>query len=166
MVLSLCWLYCYQPKNSKQEQKGRPVDYFKIAILSEQRNIDWVFDDAKPIKLSPKNLEDIEILLADCIRSYNLEKEEAMKDANSITPKSGVVPNNDIIVLAEYYRQYVAVTNKEGEIEVWINCLCDVSNSDWKDEVMIVFDGGKCYFSLKINLTKHEYYALMVNGHG
>jgi len=69
-----------------------------------------------------------------------------------------------VIDLKKYKRQYIAVINSKGEKEVWVNCFCDTWKKNWRKELIFVLDGGNCYFNLKINLTKGEYYDLMVNG--
>jgi len=35
----------------------------------------------------------------------------------------------------------------------------------WKNDLMIVDDGGNCYFNLKVNLTNKTYSELMINGY-
>jgi hypothetical protein len=76
--------------------------------------------------------------------------------------KSAVIENN--IDLKRYKRQYVAVINNKGEKEIWINFFCNDWYMDWKKEIIIVKDGGDCFFNLKINLTTRKYYDLMING--
>ena len=67
----------------------------------------------------------------------------------------------------KFYKQFIAVINSKGEKEVWINCCCTVyDRSDWKTEVLLVMDGGSCFFNLKINLSKNTVYDLMINGAG
>ena len=58
-----------------------------------------------------------------------------------------------------------ACYNKEKII--YINCFCyimDLYADQWKTELIMVDDGGNCYFNVKANLDKNEYYELMVNG--
>jgi hypothetical protein len=63
-----------------------------------------------------------------------------------------------------YKKQLVAVTNKDGDKEVWVNCFCDTLNKNWRKEILLVQDGGRCYFNFKINLTQNKCYHLIVNG--
>lgn len=58
----------------------------------------------------------------------------------------------------------MAALNKKGEKEVWINCFCVDVRRDWKKQIVEVYDGGNCFFNLKINLNKSQYYELSVNG--
>ena len=63
-----------------------------------------------------------------------------------------------------YRKQIIAVKNKKGEKEVWVNCFCDTWNSNkWKTDILVVDDGGNCYFHLKINLTTKKYFDFVVN---
>ncbi|WP_375562126.1 hypothetical protein ACE193_06135 [Bernardetia sp. OM2101] len=68
------------------------------------------------------------------------------------------------IEIGDYYRQYIVVKNKLGEKEVWINCFCRNTESNWRQEIVQVKDGGSCYFNLKINLSKKQHYNFRVNG--
>jgi hypothetical protein len=47
---------------------------------------------------------------------------------------------------------------------VWINCFCNYEELDWKKSMVFVKYGGKCYFNLRVNLSRGTYYDLMVNG--
>jgi hypothetical protein len=58
------------------------------------------------------------------------------------------------------------VINQEGEKEIWINFFCNEWESvGWKTDLMIVLDGGNCYFNLKVNLTNKTYSELIINGY-
>lgn len=66
-----------------------------------------------------------------------------------------------------YRTQLIAVRNKNGEKEVWVNSFCEIWGGErWKTQIMSVDDGGSCYFNFKINLTTKKYYNLEVNGTG
>ncbi len=62
-------------------------------------------------------------------------------------------------------RQYVPVINKNGEKEVWINFFCGVHHNEWRNDIVVVFDGGNCYFNVKVNLAHMKYYDLIINGY-
>jgi hypothetical protein len=67
---------------------------------------------------------------------------------------------------AEYFKQCIAVKNSENEIIVWVNCLCKrtQSSKNYLYNIIYVNDGGDSFFSVKINLTKRDYFDLFVNG--
>lgn len=131
------------------------TDTSKYAIIPFAIADDWLFPESKPSTLILNDIKDIEILLKQCIDNYNTEL------------KQKKINIDDTINLVSYKRQYIAVINKKGEKEVWINCFCnDTYNppkSDWTKELIIVYDGGKCYFNLKINLATKKYYDIIVN---
>jgi hypothetical protein len=54
--------------------------------------------------------------------------------------------------------------NTKGDKEVWVNCFCRNAVGNWKEELILVQDGGNCYFQLKVNLNTKKYYEFTVNG--
>jgi hypothetical protein len=68
--------------------------------------------------------------------------------------------------LDEYKFQFVPVVNVRGEKIVWINAFCDAFGTDWKKHIVVVMDGGNCYFKAKINLTTKQVFELGTNGAG
>lgn len=124
----------------------------------------WEFKDCKPAKLTKADLIEIEKLLRTCIDDYNPEQERQYNETKTKDPNLKINVKDFIIDLKKYKRQYYAVTNSKGEKEVWVNCFCDTWKKNWRKELIFVLDGGNCFFNLKINLTKGEYYDLMVNG--
>jgi hypothetical protein len=54
--------------------------------------------------------------------------------------------------LSMYKRQYVAVINRKGQKEVWVNFFCEAPEY-WRRGTVDVVDGGACYLQLYINLT-------------
>ncbi|MBS1753075.1 MAG: hypothetical protein JST34_03410 [Bacteroidetes bacterium] len=133
----------------------QPVDTSLIAIIPFDKSRDWLFDKTySPSTLTKSDIEKIERLMTDCIDKYNNKLSSDNKQYFSID-----------LTKEKYKRQYVAVINKNGDKEVWINCLCQTHGNDWKTSIIMVDDGGNCYFNLKINLTKDKCYDLGVNGH-
>ena len=112
------------------------------------------FPGSKPTTLTKIDLSDIDILVKQSIDNYN--------------SKQNKEDINNCIKLPEYKRQYIAVINKKGEKEVWVNCFCNTGGKNWKKEIIHTDedDGGKCFFNLKINLTTKKYYDLFVDGKG
>ena len=65
-----------------------------------------------------------------------------------------------------YSKQCVATKNRNDEIEVWINCACSgIAKESFKYFIGAVYDGGHCFFRLKINLTTKECFDVVVNGY-
>lgn len=140
------------------------IDTSSIAIIQFDTTHHWLFDNAKPTDLNQTDLKEIERILIACISNYNPEQKKQFEEFSTEYPNLYFQLTDFIIELEEYKRQYVPVINKNGEKEIWINCFCNTWDMNWRKELIIVDDGGNCYFRLKINLTKNEYYDFMVNG--
>jgi hypothetical protein len=167
-ILTICLTSCGQTKtetnNQEQNQNVYTVDTSVVAILPFDTTQYWVFKDSKPTDLTNDDLLKIEKILNKCIYDYNPDQERQFKEINDKHPEYKLDKKNFTIDLTRYKRQYVAVINSKGEKEVWVNCFCNTWNKNWKTNLIMVHDGGNCYFNLKINLTTGQYYELMVNG--
>ena len=125
-----------------------------IAMIPFDSKSTSPFDNnCRQATLTSDDFKDLDSLLSSCITNHNNSLEEIRKDQKID------------LINTTYYKQLIPVINKEGEKEVWVNCFCNTWNSDrWKTKIMIVDDGGNCYFRLKINLTSKKCYELIVNG--
>jgi len=103
------------------------------------------FKNAKPATLSAAEIRQIEKLTNTAIDAYNSNDKWEQIDK-------------------QYKIQLVPVINAKGEKEVWVNCLCYTVGINWRKSLANVDDGGSCFFNLKINLSKAQYYELEVNG--
>jgi hypothetical protein len=139
------------------------IDTSKYAILkfetTDQRN----FTNAKSTDINFDEIIEIEKLLSKCIEKYILEKQKRYGKLCKENPDFKFDKSEFVIDLTKYKRQIIAVTNDKGEKEVWVNCFC-INADYWKKEIVTVFDGGQCFFNLKINLTTKKYYDFNVNG--
>jgi hypothetical protein len=106
------------------------------------------FYKVKPTTLSMAEVNDMEQLIDSSYQDYNTHNPYWQL----VTPLSG------------YKRQYVAVINRQGQKEVWISFFCSYFDTDWKHHVLIVNDGGSCYFQLRINLSRRKASKLLPNG--
>jgi hypothetical protein len=140
------------------------IDTSRIAILPFDTVQNWVFIKAIPADLTSDDLIAIETLFTKCIDEYNIEKEKEYLKMKEKQPKSKLSNDDYLIDTKRHMRQYIAVINEKGEKEVWVNCFCGAGNQNWKTNLILVEDGGNCYFNLKINLTTGQYYEFMVNG--
>lgn len=64
----------------------------------------------------------------------------------------------------KYFKQFFPAFNEQNEKEIWINNLCSAENDEWKKSFIKVHDGGTCYYSIKVNLTKKSCYDFTYNG--
>lgn len=67
-------------------------------------------------------------------------------------------------IMTTYKKQLIYATDNRGQVFVWINCLCQTPGDDWRSRIPLIFDGGSCYFNLKLNLTTREYFDFSING--
>jgi hypothetical protein len=66
--------------------------------------------------------------------------------------------------LQKYKYQYVPYSIENREKLVWVNAFCSKEAEYWKEDPVLVLDGGDCYFNLIINLSKRECQSLIING--
>ncbi len=126
------------------------IDTSRYAILKYNDIPTYIFKDCKPADLSNEDILKIEVLVLNEVAQYNKEAKKVL-----------------ISHPEKYYKQLIAVSNSNGEKEVWVNCFCSLGNySNWKKSIIVVLDGGSCFFQLKINLTKNSVYDFGVNGVG
>lgn len=64
--------------------------------------------------------------------------------------------------LNEYNRQYIGVV-WDGRKILYGNFFCS-DEPDWKENFVLVMDGGACYFQFKFDPNTGEFFQLQVNG--
>lgn len=140
-------------KNDSLQQTIDTSDTTKFAILPLDTSY-YQFKDSKSTVLLQKDLNLTEKILIKCLDNNN---------QNQDTSKHLL----EYIDLGNYKRQYIPFINKRGEKLVWVNCFCigDINFPDWKKEIVMVDDGGSCYFNVIINLTTKKYGKLFINGY-
>jgi hypothetical protein len=159
ILISILFLSAFKlsfsaPPSTHIYDNSESIDTSRYAILKYNDIPTYIFKDCKPADLSNEEIMQIEVLVHNEVVKYN-------KSA-----KKGIYP----LLIShpeKYYKQLIAVSNSNGEKEVWVNCFCSLgSYSYWKKSIVGVLDGGSCFFQLKINLTKNSVYDFGVNGVG
>lgn len=142
------------------------IDTSKVVILPYDSTDIWIFKACTQAELTDEDFETIEVLLKKCIDDYNIEQMKKYEEICEKYPNDKFDKLHFVIDLTRYRRQCIAVNNQKGEKEVWINFFCRGGSigERWKTGIIIVHDGGNCFFNLKMNLTTEEYYDFMVNG--
>ena len=141
------------PISNKQFSELK-FDTSKTAIIELKSPLNWIFDSTyKPSKLIQTELSIIDSLLIIAVNDFNSWQEKNNSDH----------PWNIDLKSRNYRKQIVAVINKQGEKEVWVNCFCSSGFVNWKSKPVIVDDGATCFFNFKINLNKYSYYSFLVN---
>lgn len=128
--------------NAKQTNQNYAV------IKYDAKKHNSIFKTGKFIELRGADFAKLERLIEKAVNEHNkvIRSENRIKD------------------LSEYKFQYIAVYNDKIETEVYVNAFCNAYDMDWQKQLVEVYDGGSCFFNLKINLTNSEFYDLMVNG--
>jgi hypothetical protein len=159
LVSVLVLLIACNPKSNKAKDEINALrlsyDTSKIAIIPWD-SAKYRFENLgyKKGQLTQKDLGMVDSLVRVCVTQYNQQLNLPGED------KEYEIDLNK----HSYKWQIVAITNSSGEKEVWVNCFCDEWNKSWKTNILVVHDGGPCYFNLMINLTTQTFYDLMVNG--
>ena len=64
----------------------------------------------------------------------------------------------------QYFRQYLAVV-ANGKRIIFVNALCKVEpGKDWRKHLIIVTDGGKCFWHALYDPATQTFSNLLVNG--
>jgi hypothetical protein len=65
--------------------------------------------------------------------------------------------------LATYKRQYFGFL-AGGKRYVYVNAFCDTTRDSWRERVVLVKDGGSCYFQAIFDVGAGTYTDVRVNG--
>jgi hypothetical protein len=152
----------------EKQYKSRLID--KTEILNDSRHT--VFSDTTQIKWIIKDFvtfwtpgsEDISIMDLILDKAINSEKKDYWRHLTPATYKN-------------YYQQYIFYKDTAGDSIVCINAFCYLLEGpvdsagklvmkpiDWRNNLIIVKDGGDCFWTIKINLSKMTYFDFMING--
>ena len=138
------------------------LDTSKFAILSFDIWGKFGFDSTYSFAtLNESDSSKIEILIYQSIQQYNSKlSKERFKYKGVDTGR------------LHYKMQIIPAMNNKGQKEIWVNGFCshrngwrEPFNQNWKEQIVLVEDGGNCYFNFKINLDTKEYYSFYVNGY-
>jgi hypothetical protein len=137
------------------------VYYTIIPYNTTKPGQQFIFSEySRKTTLDKADLAKIDVILEQCVKDYNSGQEAEFNKWRQLD--SALKKEDFLISLADYYRQYVPIMNEENEKEVWVNAFCYHAGDKWKTEIIKVEDGGKCYFNVKINLTKGTYYNMLI----
>jgi hypothetical protein len=95
--------------------------------------------------------------------------ESALPDAldRVQSPEAGEEP---LSLRANFYlRQYIGYVDRDGQRRIWGNFLCRdpgklIPDVKWREHLVIVHDGGDCYFNVDYSVTAGTFLAIRVNG--
>jgi len=131
--------------NSNQIIDFNKFPTYSTFTFSQSKQNNRFNETAIPYELTENDLHIIDSILPICMNKTDNFK--GIKNTNN------------------YSKQCIATKNRNGEIEVWVNCACSgIAKDSFKYFIGSIHDGGPCFFKLKINLTKKECFDIFVNG--
>lgn len=75
-------------------------------------------------------------------------------------PKYG----SPVLAPLNYGRQYLGVTKGDRKV-IFLNAFCETGSSDsWREELVMVEDGGSCYFQVYFDPETRKFLELQYNG--
>ncbi|MCB2195382.1 MAG: hypothetical protein KQH79_05960 [Bacteroidetes bacterium] len=148
-ILLISLTHCTMPEERNKTENELLTD--RHTVINDTSQLKWICDSI--------------------VHFWSPTKEQLMA-VESILEKA-IKENHDhywthlsINSVKEYYRQYSFFIDQYNDKIVYINAFCGEPKypCDWKNEFMDVLDGGDCYWSIQINLTKESYFDFIVNG--
>ena len=152
-------------KNINDTEKLIELDKSDYAILTIEPKNNWKFKNAELSELNQTELIEIEKLLEDAVAKNNEIQFQNLKNHNEKYPDNQLEETGFELNLDNFQRQYWPVINENGKKVVWINFFCSREEPISTDNILVVMDGGNCYFNIKINLTDKMYLELSINGY-
>lgn len=149
---------------TKSEAKFE-LDKTDYSILTIEPKSDWIFKKGSLSDLSQSELIEAEKILIQAVKQNNELQKQNLKIHNEKYPENKWTETGYELELNKLKRQYWPIINKKGEKVVWINFFCSDNEPIPTDNIVIVMDGGNCYFNIKINLTNKTYSELRINGY-
>jgi hypothetical protein len=160
ITISLLLVSCSrqtQPGNTEDTRSlNRDIQYElkpNQAIVPAIEKMEWAFGkNYKQWTPAGNDIETAEKLLKECFDRG----------------KSGTLNLFQDRTLDDYNRQFIGAVIEGGNRVILVNCFCkseEKTLKNWKNELVLVADGGNCFFHLKVNIDTGRYYGLMVNGY-
>ncbi|HMQ49773.1 MAG TPA: hypothetical protein PKA00_20045 [Saprospiraceae bacterium] len=155
-----------QTIDKQTEASNFEVPDSTYVILDYKSDWHWLFKDVEPATLTENELVEVESIIEKAVKENNEQQQESLEKHNKEYPNNQWTETGFELRTKGFKRQYVPVINRDGQKEIWINFFCDDwGNDNWKSGLMIVEDGGNCYFNLKVNLETGTYSELYINGY-
>ena len=159
-----------QPNATQVKRDTIAIDTTRYAILQFNKSRDtFIFDkNSKRANLSGEDLKKIEKIISVSVTEYNHQLDQGKKfraKQKDTKPSIQFATGTAINKPGKYYKQLIPIINPKGEKEVWVNCFCTPHEKRyWRKGVVMILDGGPCFFNLKINLATNTVMTFSVNG--
>jgi hypothetical protein len=133
---------------SKYDNKAQKTAESNFAVLDlSQDSFNIHFKNSSPAALSDQEIQTVKDILKKAVDEYNSKNK-----------------NYPLEPFDKYKFQFVGLFNSKGEKEVWVNSFCTDFDKNWRTELIMVEDGGRCFFNFYVNLTKQTFDRFSVNG--
>jgi len=120
----------------------------------------------KPAKLSEVEIKMLKEIIQIAISENNIKQLIGLKEYNERNPTENKTETGFELSLENMQIQLVPYFNNIGEKWVWVNVFCeDEYLNFWREDIVVVEDGGNCHYNLKINLNHNTYSDLQINGY-
>lgn len=123
-----------------------------------------IFPQSKPANLLRHEWNEVEDLLIDAVFQYNLKTKNWYQPPGQKIPASNAPLSLFSVQLHRYNRQYITATNDKGEKLVWVNCLHERVNNQWRKKIVRLNEDNMNQFELKINLSQRRWSDFKING--
>jgi len=148
-------LFSCSVQNEAVEYKDR-----RMAVITNAEDINWTV--AKDHKLFIPDKSDF-------------AKVDFVLEKALLAGEFKFLENQTLKGVKNRYRQYVFYLDDNADKVVFVNSFCEIplrhangndEEFNWRNNILDVSDGGKCYWHMKINLTAGTYSRVATNGYG
>lgn len=147
-------------KQVNNESELVPLKYIESeqSDTLKEPNYIAIFDSEskKKSNLSQNELRIINHNLIKAVDDYNAKLKVSLEKWNKENKTSILNFEEEKLNLRYFYRQYYLSTNESGDKIVNIFCFCSHYDDDWRDNEILVSDGGDCYLNVSVNITKNK----------
>jgi len=142
------------------------LDSLDYNILKYDDSYHYIFpEECQPADLSEEEIVECEVLLNLFIVDYNAKATKRFHEMSKDHPELKFNIEDFTIGLQDYGRQYMTVILHNGTKMVYVNCFCNPSGFDYREkELVVVMDGGNCFFNFKVNLKEKKMFDFIENG--
>ena len=146
------------------------IDSIDITVFVSDSMKNQIFpNNYKVVNTEISEIVECETLLKTYIAQYNqrgILRADSLNKRHRIKYSSEAIDVEQFLIdLKNYGRQYISAIDNRNHKLVYINCFCNplefpYRHKDW----VFVFDGGNCFFQLKIDLTDKKVIDFSENG--
>ena len=127
------------------------INYYRLDINNCKNVPNWLKESvASPATLSNEEFEQMKTVLQKSLTRYNLKNRS----------------NSNIQIKGLYGVQCLPYIDKEGRKQIWINGFCgdDTMRQNPATEIIMVFDGGSCFFNSTIRMGSSKRASISIHG--